>query len=132
VRPTVRLVLAIALAGLASARAALAEPPGLRPGVRLDVTVAAVLPGCRSLVATEGIPRSLDAAFCSGLVDALLYLGELLPSDHCYAVPLEIPRDRVVQAIVHEIEQVYPSVERQHFRGLALEVLHHRWPCHSQ
>lgn len=122
-----RLVLTVAAAGLAIARAALADPPR----ARLDVTVAGVLPGCLSLIATQGIPRSQEAAFCNGMFDALLYLGELLPSDHCYAVPLDIPRDRVVQAIVQEVEQVYRSVEKQHFRGLALEVLHYRWPCHG-
>jgi hypothetical protein len=104
---------------------ALAGPPGARP----DVTVKAVLPGCRSLVATQGISRSSEAAFCNGMIDALLYLGELLPGDYCYAVPLDIARGRVVKAIVDEVEQAYTSVKEQHFRGLALEVLHDKWPC---
>ena len=101
------------------------------PGARPDVTVKAVLPGCRSLVATQGIPRSSEAAFCNGTIDALLYLGELLPEDYCYAVPLDTPRSQVVQAIVDEIEPVYPSVKKEHFRGLALEVLHNKWRCRT-
>jgi hypothetical protein len=120
-----RLALTIGLAAGAIASAALAEPVG----ARVDVTARAMLPGCRSLVATQGVAISAEAAFCSGTIDALLYLGELLPPDYCYAVPLDLPRHRVVQAIVDEIEQVYPSVKEQHFRGLALEVLHYRWPC---
>jgi hypothetical protein len=119
-----RLALTIVLTGLAIGHAGLAEAPR-----RLDVTVKAVLPGCRSLVATRGIPRSAEAAFCSGMIDALLYIGELLHPDYCYSVPLDMPRHQVVQAIVSEIEGVYPSVKAQHFRGLALEILHYRWPC---
>jgi len=121
----VRLALTILLAGLAIGPAAQATSPG----VRLEVTVAAVLPGCRSLVSTQGIAMSSEAAFCSGLIDGLLYLGEMLPADFCYAVPLDIPRHRVVGAIVDEIEQVYPSVKEQHFRALALDVLNYKWPC---
>ena len=123
-RPALTIVLAIVLGGLAIGHAAAAEPRTLP-----DVTVAAVLPGCRSLVATQGVPGSSEAAFCNGMIDALLYLGELLPPDFCYAVPADIPRHRVVEAIVEEIEQVYPSVKAQHFRALALDVLQYRWPC---
>ena len=119
------IVLTIVLAGLAIGHAALAEAPGKGP----DVTVRAVLPGCRSLVATQGIPNSAEAAFCNGMIDALLYLGTLLPPDFCYAVPVDIPHHRVVQAIVEEIEEVYPSVKENHFRALALDVLQYKWPC---
>jgi hypothetical protein len=67
----------------------------------------------------------------SGTVDALLYLGKLLPQEYSYCVPLNIPRYQIVQAIVDEIESVYPSVERQLFKGLALEILHYGWPCRA-
>ena len=77
----------------------------------------------------NGVARSAEAAFCNGMIDTLLYLGELLPPDYCYAVPLDVPRDLVIRAIVDEIEEVYPSVEKQHFKGLAIEVLHYKWPC---
>ena len=108
------------------AQAALADPPG----PRRDLNVEAVLPGCRSLVATQGIAMSTEAAFCNGMFDTLLYLGELLPRDICYAVPIDIPRHQVVQAVVDDIEEVYPRVKEQHFRALALDVLLYKWPCH--
>ena len=121
-----RLALTIVRAGLAIGQAALAEAPAARP----EVTVRAVLPGCRSLVATQGIPTSAEAGFCSGMIDALLYLDTQLPRDFCYAVPFDIPHSRVVQAIVEEIDEVYPSVKENHFRALALDVLLYKWPCH--
>ena len=125
-RRALALALAIALAGLALRPTALAaDVPGIRP----DVTVRAVLPGCRSLVATQGMAVSREAAFCSGMIDSLLYLGEMLPADFCYAVPLDEPRHRVLEAIVEEIEPLYPSLKEQHFRALALEVLQFKWPC---
>ena len=128
VRLGLTIVLAIVLDGLAIGHSALAEPPDARP----DVTVADVLPGCRALVATQGVPTSREAAFCSGMIDALQYLGALLPADFCYSVPLDIPHHRVAEAIVEEIEQVYQSVKQQHFRALALEVLEYKWPCRVQ
>lgn len=121
-----RLALTIVLSGLAMGHAVLAAPAD----ARLDVTVQAVLPGCRSLVATLGVPKSSEAAFCNGLIDALLYLGELLPPDFCYAVPLDIPRVRLVEAIVGEVEPLLPMVKEQDFRALAVEVLQYKWPCH--
>ena len=108
---------------------ALGQVAGDATAARTDPTVRAVLPGCRSLLATRGIPGSAEAAFCSGMIDALLYLGELLPEDLCYAVPLDMPRVAVLRAIVDEIEDAYPSVKEQHFRALALDVLQYKWPC---
>ena len=119
------LRLGLVLAGLAIAQPTLSEPPAAQP----DVTVEAVLPGCRSLIATQGVPTSAEAAFCSGLIDALRYLGAILPPDFCYAVPLDIPHHRVVAAIVEEIEPLYPSVKGQHFMALALEVMEYKLPC---
>jgi hypothetical protein len=129
-RPSVLLtiVLATVLAGLAIGQVALAEAPPARPAV----TVEAVLPGCRSLVATQGVPTSSEAGFCSGLIDGLLYLGAMIPADFCFVVPPGVPQHRVVAAIVEEIEAVYPSVKQQHFRALAIDVLEYKWPCHVQ
>ena len=115
------------LIGLMLGGAALAEPRHARP----EVTVRAVLPGCRSLVASQGVATSIEAGFCSGMIDSLLYVGEVLAPDLCFSVPLDVPRHRVVEAIVQEIEAVYPSVEDKHFRALALEVLQYRWRCHG-
>lgn len=123
-----RLGLTIVLAGMAIGQSALAESPPARPAV----TVEDVLPGCRSLVATQGVPTSSEAGFCSGLIDGLLYLGAMIPADFCFVVPPQVPHDRVVAAIVEEIEPVYPSVKQQHFRALAIDVLEYKWPCRLQ
>ena len=125
-KSSVRLGLTIVLAGLATGQAALAEPPPARPAV----TVEAVLPGCRSLIATQGVPTSSEAGFCSGLIDGLLYLGAMIPADFCFVVPQRVPHHQVVAAIVEEIEPFYASVKQQHFRALAIDVLEYKWPCH--
>lgn len=109
----------------AAAQAVCADVPGSAP----DARARAVLPGCRSFIDTKGAAISPEAQFCSGTIDALLYLGELLPPDYSNCVPLDLPRHLVVQEIVREIEAVYPAVESQLFKGLALEVLHYKWPC---
>lgn len=128
-RSPVRLGLtAVVLAGLAIEQVALAEPPPARPAV----TVEAVLPGCRSLVETQGVPTSSEAGFCSGLIDGLLYLGAMIPADFCFVIPYDVPHHRVVAAIVEEIEPFYPSVGQQHFRALAIDVLEYKWPCNVQ
>lgn len=121
----VRVVVAAGLV-MATGGVAAAEPP--LAGV--PVTVEAVLPGCRSLLATGGVPTSSEAGFCSGLIDGLLYLGAMIPADFCFVVPPRVPHHRVVAAIVEEIEAVYVSVRQQHFRALAIDVLEYRWPCH--
>jgi hypothetical protein len=118
------------LVALAIAHAASAEPPP--PPARPAVTVEAILPGCRSLLATEGRPTTAEAGFCSGLIDGLLYLGAMIPADFCFVVPLDVPHHRVVAAIVAEIEPIYASVKLQHFKGLAIDVLEYKWPCHLQ
>ncbi len=123
-------VLLLVLAGLAIARAASAELPP-KPA-RPAVTVEAVLPGCRTLLAAEGVPTTAEAGFCSGLIDGLLYLGAMIPADFCFVVPSDVPHHRVVAAIVEEIEPVYASVKQQHFRALAIDVLEYKWPCHIQ
>ncbi len=121
---------ALALAALVIAPAAWAEPPP--PPARPAVAVETVLPGCRSLLATKGVPTTAEAGFCAGLIDGLLYLGAMIPADFCFVVPPDVPHHRVVAAIVEEIEPVYASVKAQHFRALAIDVLEYKWPCHIQ
>jgi hypothetical protein len=123
-------VLALLLVALAIARAASAEPPA--PPARPAVTIEAILPGCRSLLATEGVPTTAAAGFCGGLIDGLLYLGAMIPADFCFVVPANVPHHRVVAAIVAEIEPIYASVKLQHFKGLAIDVLEYKWPCQVQ
>ena len=122
--------LLLVLAALAAAPDAGAEPP--RTPARPAVTVETILPGCRSLLAAEGVPTTAEAGFCSGLIDGLLYLGAMIPADFCFVVPPDIPHHRVVAAIVAEIESVYASVRLQHFKGLAIDVLEYKWPCYMQ
>ena len=124
------LALVLVLAALAVAHTASAElpPTPARPAV----TVEAILPGCRSLVAAEGVPTTAEAGFCSGVIDGLLYLGAMIPADFCFVVPADVPHHRVVAAILVEIEPIYASVKHQHFKGLAIDVLEYKWPCHLQ
>lgn len=120
----IALILALAIVGVAASRAESLPPTS-------ESTASAMLPGCLEVVRSKGTADSPGARFCSGTIDVLLYLGELLPDDYSSCVPLDIPRHQVVQAVVDEIEPVYPSVHNQLFKGLALEVLHYRWPCRT-
>ena len=94
-----------------------------------DPSVAAVLPGCRAIAEGKGFFSSPEAAFCSGMIEALTYFGEMLPEDFRYCVPLSVPLDEVVKAVVYELEDLGSAVHRQQFRGLAIAVLQFRWPC---
>src|SRR4051812_761526 len=107
-----RLGLVAIVAMLALVRSAAADIAGAIP----DASVKAILPGCRAIVATGGAIASPESAFCGGTIDALLYLGELLPEDYSYCVPLDLPRHQVIRAIVREIDEVYPLVEKQLFK----------------
>ena len=119
------IALVLSLAALAGPCKAESPPP------TSESSAAAMLPGCLELVRSKGTAESPGARFCSGTIDVLLYLGELLPEDYSSCVPLDIPRHQVVQAVIDEVEAVYPSVHNQLFKGLALEVLHYKWPCRS-
>jgi hypothetical protein len=125
--PALGEIVLIAAAIFATIASAAADIAGGIP----DASTKAMMPGCRAIVQSKGAGTSADAAFCSGTIDALLYLGELLPEDYCYAVPLDLPRHRVVEIVLSEIEAVYSSVEQQLFKGLAIEVLRYYWPCRS-
>lgn len=114
--------LAIACSIVAGARA---DVPRLSP----DSTVGAVLPGCRALIKAQQVMYAESAAFCSGVVDALRYVGELLPEGYCYAVPVSLPQHEVIGTLIREIEAVYPTVERELFKGVVVEILHFHWPC---
>jgi Rap1a immunity proteins len=91
-----------------------------------DPTVSAYLPGCRAYledVASEG------AGSCSGAIDALLYIGELLAPDYRFCVPLQVPRREVIAGIVEDIDALQPEANRQDFKGMVLSILRYRWPC---
>lgn len=82
------------------------------------------LPGCRAFQHVEPVDRQ-GAGLCAGAIDALLYIGELLPLDYRFCVP----RREVVSAIVEDIDDLRPEADRQDFKGMALAILRHRWPC---
>ena len=91
--------------------------------------VSAWLPGCRAFLEHAETPGSEGAGQCAGAVDALLYIGEVLPEDYRYCVPLRTPRSEIISAIVADIEDMRPESDRQDFKGMVLAILHFRWPC---
>ena len=94
-----------------------------------DPTVRAYLPGCRAILQDADSIGSEGAGLCNGVVDTLLYIGELLPPDYRSCVPLRIARRDIIEAIVEDLDALSPAVERQDFKGMVLEILHYRWPC---
>jgi hypothetical protein len=121
-RPTTTTALAVLL-GLQSAwghAQALDKP---------DPTVSAYLAGCRAFLEDVDSMESESAGQCSGGVDALLYIGELLPPDYRFCVPLQVPRREVIAGIVEDIDALQPEAARQDFKGMVLAILRYRWPC---
>lgn len=100
-----------------------------QPLDRPDSTVGAYLPGCRAILQNADSVGLEGAGLCHGVVDTLLYIGELLPPDYRSCVPLRIARRDIIRDIVEDLEALYPAVERQDFKGMVLEILHYRWPC---
>lgn len=94
-----------------------------------DPTVGAYLPGCRSFLEHVDSIGSEGAGLCSGAVDALLYIGELLPADYRFCVPLRVTRHEIVASIVEDIDALQPEAARQDFKGMVLSILRFRWPC---
>ena len=94
-----------------------------------DPSVRAWLPGCRAFLEHVESIASEGAGQCAGAVDALLYIGEVLPPDYRYCVPLRTPRREVISGIIEELDALRPEVDRQDFKGLVLSILSFRWPC---
>lgn len=94
-----------------------------------DPTVGAYLPGCRALLEDVDSIGHEGAGLCSGAIDALLYIGELLPPDYRFCVPLRVPRREIVAAIIEDIDALQPQAARHDFKGMALGILRYRWPC---
>jgi hypothetical protein len=94
-----------------------------------DPAVRAWLPGCRAFLehAESMGPEGLGQ--CAGAVDALLYIGELLPGDFRYCVPLRTPRGEIIATILEDIEAMQPEADRQDFKGMVLSILRFHWPC---
>jgi hypothetical protein len=117
---TVALAVLLVLQAAASRAQALDKP---------DPAVRAWLPSCRAFLEH---PESMGAeglGQCAGAVDALLYIGELLPEDFRYCVPLRTPRGEIIATILEDIEALRPEADRQDFKGMVLSILHFHWPC---
>lgn len=128
----VAVLLLAALPAMLSVSAAQARSPSQSPSEALDrpdPTVKAILPGCRSLLHRADAIGLEEAGLCSGVVDSLLYIGELLPVDYRSCVPLRLARHDILQAIVEDLDALSPEFDRQNFKGMVLEILHYRWPC---
>jgi hypothetical protein len=94
-----------------------------------DATVNAYLPGCRAFLEDADSVGLEGAGLCSGAVDALLYIGELLPPDYRFCVPLRAPRREIIADIVEDIDALQPEAARQDFKGMVLAILRYRFPC---
>jgi hypothetical protein len=94
-----------------------------------DPTVRAYLPSCRAFLEDADSIGPDGAGLCSGVVDALLYIGELLAPDYRFCVPLRTSRHEIVAGIVEDIDALQPEAARQDFKGMVLSILHYRWPC---
>ncbi len=90
---------------------------------------SAWLPGCRAFLQNTEAMGSEGAGQCAGAVDALLYIGELLPADFRYCVPLRTSRREIIATILEDIEAMRPEADRQDFKGMVLSILHFHWPC---
>jgi hypothetical protein len=87
------------------------------------------LPGCRTFLEHPESVGSEAAGQCTGAVDALLYIGEVLEPDYRFCVPLRLSRQEIVSAIVKDIEAMRPEADRQDFKGMVLGILRFHWPC---
>ena len=119
-------VAAIALAALI----VLQVSPGRAQALdKPDPSVRTWLPGCRAFLEHVDSIASEGAGQCAGAVDTLLYIGEVLPPDYRYCVPLSTPRREVISGIIEELDALQPEVDRQDFKGMVLAILRFRWPC---
>ena len=117
---TVALAVLLVLQAAASRAQALDKP---------DPAVRAWLPNCRAFLEHPESMGPEGLGQCAGAVDALLYIGELLPEDFRYCAPLRTPRREIIATILEDIEALRPEADRQDFKGMVLSILHFHWPC---
>lgn len=120
------VIATIALAALLVLQASVGRAQALD---KPDPAVTAWLPGCRAFLQNTEAVGSEGAGQCAGAVDAMLYIGELLPEDFRYCVPLRTPRGEIIATILEDIEALRPEADRQDFKGMVLSILHFHWPC---
>ncbi len=123
---TMRSLATMALAALSFLPSAASHAQALD---KPDPAVRAWLPGCRAFLEHAESMGPDGLGQCAGAVDALLYIGELLPPDYRYCVPLRTARREIISAIIEDVEALSPEVDRQDFKGVVLAILRFRWPC---
>jgi hypothetical protein len=121
-----RFLATMALAALLSLPSAAIHAQALD---KPNPAVSAWLPGCRAFLQNTEAMGPEGAGQCAGAVDALLYIGELLPEDFRYCVPLRTPRGEIIGTILEDIEALRPEADRQDFKGMVLSILRFHWPC---
>jgi hypothetical protein len=121
-----RFLATMALAALLTVQASASLAQALD---KPDPAVLAWLPGCRAFLEHPESMGPDGLGQCAGAVDALLYIGELLPEDFRYCVPLRTPRSEIIATILEDIEAMRPEADRQDFKGMVLSILHFHWPC---
>src|SRR5690349_4610692 len=110
-----RRLLAIA-AGMACCLSA--SPADAQALDKPDPSVRAWLPGCRAFLEHPDALASEGAGRCAGAVDALLYIGELLPADFRYCMPLRTPRQEIISTVLFDLEALRPEADRRDFKGM--------------
>src|SRR5215207_11045971 len=114
------------LVGLAAAMLAVAPI-----AARHDTTVQESLPGCHAAIDDQAtVADRIDGAGrCTGVVEALIYVGEHLPENLRFCVPGSVRHHEAVRYIAEEIERNYAALESQSFKAATMAILHRRWPC---
>ena len=122
----VKQVMRAGLVGLAAAMLAAAPI-----AARHDSTVQETLPGCHAAIDDQAtVADRIDGAGrCTGIVEALIYLGGHLPENFRFCVPESVRHHEAVRYIAEEIERDYTRLEGQSFKAAAMAILHRRWPC---
>ena len=98
---------------------------------RHDATVQERLPSCYAAIEDNAtVADRIDGAGrCTGIVEALLYIGELLSEDLRFCVPKSLRDYEAVRHIVKEIEQDYTTLESRNFKATAMAIMRRLWPC---
>lgn len=81
-----------------------------------------VMPGCL------GTSNDFRQGVCSGEVEALVVIGQLLPIGQRFCTPTGSTRGQAVRVVVAYIQQ-NPARTHEPFATLAVEALRRAWPC---
>ena len=103
-----------------------------RPGAAEEPTLSgeALLKYCASAL-QERTPRSFEAGVCVGMLQTLTYIQPLLDPKYArahYCLPRGSGHEQEVQVVVTYL-QSHPERLQEEGRTLALDALHHTFPC---